>query len=438
MFRLYDVDKHRRDKSREALLKNQSQIQNQTLDSIHTRNRSKSEGKRKTVLSAFMSPQRGNTQNFDFHFSASEVMSPIAVNQTVDTQLLRDTLSLQQTAVTSPTGGMSPLYSVKNANNAKAMLIQQSLNKSSEEIFSLQTSPVNHRKAAERPRTGGMSSIYKRLTPAPKNNTATARSFQQGTSHSRQQKSFTNLGESNSQLQFLNQEQPEKVEKVEKVKRSGGMSPSESTPVLPNMIFFKNSGDRQGALTPTQVNRKIQHRKNPSKGYEKKDTFDIKSMEMFWEKILQDDSEGRGKKYDDHDGQAKFSVADRNKMWVEKKNKKLEDQRKQKEEKELENCTFKPQLQYQDQPNKNMQMYFNFLERIAQTKTTPSTSTTASPLYPPQSYQALKNSGLTIQTGSNQEMGSHSDSHENEGNARYTVDANVQKKIYNYILNIPN
>ena len=393
-----------------------------------------------------MSPHRG-TQNTDFCFSPREIISPIAVNQTTDTQLL-STLSLQQTAVTSPTGGMSPLHSVKSANNPK-MLIQDSLNKTSEEIFSsLQPSPVNKRKVAERPRTGtGGISIYKRLTPAPKN-TAVARSFQQSTSHNKQQKSINNLGESNNQPQLLNQEQNEKV------KRSGGMSPSESTPVLPNMIFFKNSGDRQGASTPTQVNRKIQQRKNPSKGFEKKETFDIKSMELFWEKILQDDSEGRGKRgveiggrrYEalvDNDGhqalQAKVNVADRGKMWVEKKNRKLEDQRKQKEEKELENCTFKPHLQYQDQPNKNMQLYFNFLERIAQAKT-PSSSSVASPLYHAQSHQALRN-GLTIQTGSNLDMGNGStpsDSHENESIPRYTVDPNLQKKIYNYILNIPN
>jgi len=199
------------------------------------------------------------------------------------------------------------------------------------------------------------------------------------------------------------------------------------------MFFFKNTTPTtMNAKDPNTVNKELQRR---AFGSPARDPVDMRSMEAFWDKILQDDVEGRGRKanffvdhinYDEpHDVyQNRFDINERNKIWMDKKNMKLDNQRRQKEKKELNECTFKPHFYTHDKQmsKNNQQLYQNFLQRMAQQSKSPYVSM-------PVDLDVLNLLPSNPTDESPLEF---------SRNPKYAEDHEIQKRLYSYILNTKN
>lgn len=101
--------------------------------------------------------------------------------------------------------------------------------------------------------------------------------------------------------------------------------------------------------------------------------YDMKSLEKYWEKILEDEqhkigfnnlntsSSSLNRSGSKGAAPARKSIGDRSREWVEQKNKKLQEQKEIKKSKELDGCTFKPHFyttklksQFSDENDMNM------------------------------------------------------------------------------------
>ena len=230
-----------------------------------------------------------------------------------------------------------------------------------------------------------------------------------------------------------------------------GQGQSESVPVLPNMLFFK-SAERPVSVASNTVNPRdysSTSKERTNKLFESSyQPFDLRSMEAFWEKILHDDLESRGRRTEDRNhqnlqlnedyqrSQYQFDFNERNKLWLDKKNKKLDDQRKVKQQEELKACTFKPHLSAQEkysQKNNNQQLYQNFLQRVAQSSNT---------TYDPYTNKVARNVQSAQKTNDLDplhvfRLGSN-ESPKNFGVPRSVKhsqeDIELQQKLYDYIL----
>ena len=95
--------------------------------------------------------------------------------------------------------------------------------------------------------------------------------------------------------------------------------------------------------------------------------LDIKNYEAFWEAILDDDNIDKNTS---KISQQK-SMGDRNKTWLEKKNDKINQQKRLKKNKEMAECSFKPVFMTktsQGQAKNSEKMYSKFLNRISETQ----------------------------------------------------------------------
>lgn len=337
--------------------------------------------------------------------------------------------------------------SVKFKNSS----IQQSIDRSRDELSArnLAGSPTGQRRVVDNSKAVPVS-IYRRLTPFTKiisgpqdGNLNQGQSFK-ASSETQIPHSMRNQVSNNTTNTF-NTEQDNNTQRQ---KQSPGPAQTERTPVLSNMMYFKNQ-ERPQSLTPQnpRPNHQPQKSKQDKPVNVKKDPVDMRNMEAFWEQILQDDQEGRGRKHnnqfedheyndDYHTSQYRLDFNERNKLWMDKKNKKIDNQRKQKQQQELQNCTFKPQLHSQDRGNRNYQqmLYNNFLHRMEQ----------QSSHVPVESYgnspsRIFKKNGFSpVQTMGDLDLFGFisSDSSPNEfgKNSRYNEDNELQKKLYNYIL----
>jgi len=439
--RLYDLDKSRRDRSREAL----SVSRNQSKSIELQRSKSKDSIKRKSLYSLLRTskqPSNNNDNNLDYFKDMFSPINKVGINTGRDFAI-----SPQAILASSLTSFGSPVYSNRNADHNHFQR-----NFSMYESIDSRTSPRTQLSIAQNKRglsqsRGSPISIYRKLTsfnPTPSNKQL-AQNHAVG--------SEGNLEQNNKQVSSTSQEpSSHRYQSPDPAKRGfgNGQNQSESVPVLPNMLFFK-SAERPVSVASNTVNPRdysSTSKERSNRMFESThQPFDMRSMEAFWEKILQDDVESRGRK-DNHSlqynedyecSQYKFDFNERNKLWLDQKNKKLSDQRKRKEQEELKACTFKPHLSTQEkysQKSNNQQLYQNFLQRVAQ-----SSNATYDPY-------TNKVSGLTRSVQSTQKIGELDPLHvlrsgSNESPKNFGVprsvkhsqeDIEIQQKLYDYIL----
>lgn len=415
--------------------------------------RSKSETKVKYVSSALQSPGR-NYNNLDFFFSPTQKLSNKQPHQNY----------VSPRSVTSPMNSVfSPIYRNNNETvKFKNSSIQQSIDKSRDDQLQLSVgqmtgSPTGQRRVVDNSKAMPIS-IYRRLTPFNKMTSAPQEGPGQLQTSSETQIPYSMRNQVSNTNNTSNTEQD-----TQRNKLSPGPPQTERAPVLSNMMYFGNTG-RPQSLTPQnpkehrhhhqqqQQQQKERHEKpqnnHNNQNNQRRDQVDIRGMEAFWEQILQDDQDGRGRKnnsqmFEDHEynddyhtSKYRLDFDERNKLWMDKKNKKIESQRKQKQQKELQNCTFKPQLySQQDKSNKNHQqmLYNNFLHRMEiQSSHVPVESYGNSPsrifkhgFSPMHTMGDLDLFGIISSDSSPKEFGK---------NGRYMEDNELQKRLYNYIL----
>ena len=378
-----------------------------------------------------------NTQdlrNTDLFYSPRDIFSPVSSIHKTNRNFSKDNVISPQAIIVSPslTSFGSPLHSGRNnteAQNKSRNIWLQNPNEKNGIILSprSQTSPINNKRGGQN--KAGPISIYKRLTPFL-NKPEDKQNLGLSQPELDQRKgSFASNNQHNARA--LSPEQPKRMS-----------SKNESAPVLPNMLFFK-SAERPVSSTPTNIVPKEKDFQN--RLFESHHPSDMRSMEAFWERILQDDLENRGRRtngyrdnrdYNEEDYQSpqKFDFNERNMIWLNKKNKKLNDQRKLKEEKEMDGCTFKPQLYSQDKLNQrnSHQLYQNFLQRmVLSSNNSPNMMT---------DLNNRKNFNSGAQTIGDFEVlnmmnSGYSESPKTLGTSKYSEDNELQKKLYNYILN---
>jgi len=387
--------------------------------------------KRKSLYSLLRTSNTQELHNADLFYSPRDIFSPVSSIQKTTRNFSKDQVISPQAIMASPslTSFGSPLHSVRNGElpqNRNIWLQNQNEKNSLIMTPRTQTSPVNDKRGQSQNKANPIS-IYKRLTPFS-GNKQDGKNFALSQPELDQRKgSFASNGQHNARVQS-----PEQMKK--------GNNKIESTPVLPNMMFFK-SAERPISSTPTTMSAK--EKDLPHRLVESYHPYDMKSMEAFWERILQDDLENRGRRmngfnenrnYNDEDyhSSQKFDFNERNMIWLSKKNKKIDDQRKLKEEKELNGCTFKPQLYSQDKLNQknSQQLYQNFLHRMAL-----SSSNSPSILSDP-NLNNRKNFNSGDFDVLNMINSGYSESPKTLGN--YPEENELQKKLYNYILNSKN
>jgi hypothetical protein len=174
------------------------------------------------------------------------------------------------------------------------------------------------------------------------------------------------------------------------------------------------------------------------------ETVAMQSMEAYWDQILQDDIEQQNSKYSRDQGRQGIDINERNKIWAETKNKKLDEKKKVIKDQELKECTFKPffytKLKEEFQKQHEV-MYQNFLDRVShkvspQGKSPTSSqnnldrqinfTTATSPLRSSQGFEGGFKANSNMQNSS-KNFGSPQ-------NPRYLNDVGMQSRLINYIL----
>jgi len=194
-------------------------------------------------------------------------------------------------------------------------------------------------------------------------------------------------------------------------------------------------------LTPISPTRK----RVTTKPNEKSDEpINLQTMEAYWDQILQDDYDNQNSKYSRDQGRQGVDINERNKAWIEAKNKKLDETKKRMEDQELKECTFKPffysKLKEEFQKQHEV-MYQNFLDRMSY-KVSPqgkSPKNSQNNLNGQLNYTAVTSpmrgsQGFEGGFKGNSYMQDSSKNFYSPKNPRYLNDVGMQSKLINYIL----
>jgi len=416
--RLYDLDKSRRDRSKEAL----SVSRNQSKSIDLQRSKSKDSIKRKSLYSILKSSKQPsnndpNNQNMDYFKDMFSPINRVGYNSGRDFAL-----SPQAVLASSLTSFGSPVYSGRHADQH---FFPRNFSMQDETISPRTQFTIAQTKRGLSQSKGSPISIYKKLTSF--NATPANKQLVQNNTEPKLAKSEIILDQ--KQASSASQEpSSHRYQSPEQPRRGLTNTGRESVPVLPNMLFFKSAERPVSVASSNNINIRDYNsttKEKTNKLFESTyQPFDMRSMEAFWEQILQDDVQSRGRKPDDRhlyhsqytnneDYQSKFDITERNKLWLDKKNKKIDDQRRLKEQEELKACTFKPHLYAQEknsQKQNNQQLYQNFLHRVVQSSNNQKNPRSSG------SNDSPSNLGVPRSVKHSQE------------------DIDLQKKLYDYIL----
>jgi len=210
--------------------------------------------------------------------------------------------------------------------------------------------------------------------------------------------------------------------------------------VLPNMMFFKEperSVSRGHTDTQRMASSRPQSRPTGTQTPNLQPRYDVpvnlQNMEAFWDELLRVDYEQQGKQ--PQQDFFNLDISERNKLWVEMKNRKIDMQKKQQESKELSECTFKPFFYSKAKEEFQKQqevMYQNFMNRMAARLNVTGYKSPSSPTIDPSMGKQFANPQNGGFFGS--PMG-HNSPQTSPQNTRYMSDPQIQDKLINYILN---
>jgi len=411
------LDKSRRDKSKEAL----SASRNQSKSIELQRSKSKDSIKRKSLYSLLKTSKQPsnndpNNQHSDYFKDMFSPINKVGYNSGRDFALSPHAVL----ASSSLTSFGSPVYSGRHADHQH--FFPRNFSMFDETISPRTQLAIAQNKRGLSQSKGSPISIYKKLTsfnPTPSNN-----------NEQKLVKSELNLEQKQASQASQEPASSQRYQSPDQPKRGfNNNAGRESVPVLPNMLFFKSAERPVSVASSNNINIRDYNsttKEKTNKLFESThQPFDMRSMEAFWEQILQDDVQTRGRKPDDgrlyhsqftnnEDYQSRFDITERNKLWLDKKNKKIDDQRRQKEQEELKACTFKPHLYAQEknsQKQNNQQLYQNFLHRVAQSSNNNQKNPRSSG-----SNDSPSNLGVPRSVKNSQE------------------DVDLQRKLYDYIL----
>lgn len=199
---------------------------------------------------------------------------------------------------------------------------------------------------------------------------------------------------------------------------------SDNGKILSNMLFFKQQNaetKRDTVNKQTEMTRADSRDSHAPKGKKlDNNTLNIKNYEAFWEQLLRDDQRESTPTSELNLN----NIGDRQKLWMEMKNKKVDEQKKYLKNKEMSECTFQPVLfsKLSQEFQKNHEsLYQKFLDRMTSgshvTKSAPQTKDDYKLNFQPQSPKMFSPTNVKNLTTKNSD---------------YSAD--MQSRLYNYIL----
>ena len=433
--------------------------QNISLDMKRSRSRD-TLLRKKSLYSVLGSPPQKAT-NVNFFFSPKDLLSPIEVqykpNKTINKDLQLS--SHTTTSVMSPTSTFhSPFQSIKNSDTGRKPKQAQVHEQRNRELVFENDYPLTSARENRRTEVAKATpmNIYKKLTP----NTNTSNSQQingrinraqpQGQVPDQSKKDDQIKSQVQNGIQNSNYDQSLALRK----KVLSCTAQTESTPVLQTMLQLKQA-DRPASLMANYsatdreaaIKEMIANRPNDFL----KEATDLRHMEAFWDQILQDDFENRGRKeYKEANKShsqrelsgnslygSRIDFNERSKQWMDRKNQKIVSQRKQKEEQEVEGCTFKPLLYSQAKsPKSNELLYQNFLQRMSGKNNNSINATSDSYInYPKKNIYSAGPTITDLKSSHNESLGNHSAIRNGQAPSE---NSELQKKLYHYILDANN